>query len=170
MKMGRAPLVWFDKVSIDQNNIDLDLRCLPIFLHGCKQLVILCGSTYLSRLWCITELFTYVHMGGKLDNIELIPVLRELREDEDLKEIQDSFQSFDVRACECFNEEDKRRMMVAINTAFGCMDTFNGVVKTMTRQVSRSTASDLEGELDPSSMDEGSSSDEEESEGEENGT
>merc|ERR1719188_2347928 len=61
---SREPTIWFDKCCIDQRNIETDLRCLPIFLSGCRRLVVFCGPTYLSRLWCIMELFTFVHMGG----------------------------------------------------------------------------------------------------------
>eukprot|EP00411_Alexandrium_monilatum_P037445 CAMPEP_0175402582 /NCGR_PEP_ID=MMETSP0095-20121207/37592_1 /TAXON_ID=311494 /ORGANISM="Alexandrium monilatum, Strain CCMP3105" /LENGTH=524 /DNA_ID=CAMNT_0016701355 /DNA_START=1 /DNA_END=1575 /DNA_ORIENTATION=- len=138
-RRGREPFIWFDKVCIDQNNIELDLRCLPIFLNGCSRLVMLCGATYLKRLWCITELFAYVHMGCKIEQIELVPVLRESKEDEDLDEICDAFSCFDVRMCECFKLEDKERMIMAINTAFGCMDNFNGVVRKMSRRVTKTS-------------------------------
>lgn len=46
-----APEVWIDKCCIDQRNIEKDLRCLPVFLSGCRRLVVFCGPTYLSRLW-----------------------------------------------------------------------------------------------------------------------
>merc|ERR1712217_755825 len=80
----REPMVWFDRACIDQTDIENDLRCLPIFLSGCNQLLILCGKTYLSRLWCIMEIFTFVHMGGSVDRIEFIPVLRSAHKQEDL--------------------------------------------------------------------------------------
>lgn len=151
-KAGREPLIWFDKVCIDQNNIDLDLRCLPIFLSGCARLVMLCGATYLSRLWCITEVFAYVHMGCKIENIKLVPVLRESMEDEDLDDIHDAFRAFDVRACNCFNQEDKERMMIAIQTAFGCMDKFNCVVQKISRCVTQGSATERKNSDDESSI------------------
>ena len=40
-----------DKACIDQNNIDQALACLPIFLAGCKTLLITAGPTYCTRLW-----------------------------------------------------------------------------------------------------------------------
>eukprot|EP00913_Durusdinium_trenchii_P002076 g1918.t1 len=72
----RAPHIWLDKCCIDQNDIEADLRCLPIFLSGCAELVVFCGPTYLSRLWCVMELFTFVHIGGNVSEINVIPVLR----------------------------------------------------------------------------------------------
>ena len=38
-------LVWLDKSCIDQLNIDASLSCLPVFLSGCKQLLMLVGPT-----------------------------------------------------------------------------------------------------------------------------
>ena len=44
-------LIWLDKACIDQQNIDASLAVLPIFLAGCKSLLVLPGSTYATRLW-----------------------------------------------------------------------------------------------------------------------
>ena len=60
---------------IDQRDIETNLRCLPIFLSGCQKLVILLGKTYLTRLWCIVEIFAFVHMGGKPSDIVILPVI-----------------------------------------------------------------------------------------------
>ena len=38
-------LVWLDKSCIDQLNIDANLLCLPVFLSGCQQLLLLVGPT-----------------------------------------------------------------------------------------------------------------------------
>ena len=48
---GRSPYLWLDKACIDQNNISSNLSLLPVFLSGCKALLVLCGRTYASRLW-----------------------------------------------------------------------------------------------------------------------
>ncbi len=68
---GREPRLWIDKYCIDQNNIDESLACLPIYLAGCSKLLILCGSTYLERLWCLVEIFVFLGMGGQLENLEV---------------------------------------------------------------------------------------------------
>eukprot|EP00929_Paragymnodinium_shiwhaense_P073127 TRINITY_DN37176_c0_g5_i1.p1 TRINITY_DN37176_c0_g5~~TRINITY_DN37176_c0_g5_i1.p1 ORF type:complete len:643 (-),score=34.76 TRINITY_DN37176_c0_g5_i1:273-2201(-) len=49
-KHGRPPRLWFDKVCINQTDIQQDLPCLPIFLAGCKTLLVTCGATYTRRL------------------------------------------------------------------------------------------------------------------------
>ena len=39
------------QACIDQTDIDKSLACLPVFLAGCRQLLVLAGPTYASRLW-----------------------------------------------------------------------------------------------------------------------
>ena len=48
---GDDVLVWLDKSCIDQLQINTILASLPVFIAGCKQLVVLCGPTYATRLW-----------------------------------------------------------------------------------------------------------------------
>lgn len=127
--------VWFDKCCVDQKAIEMDLRCLPIFLTGCSRLVVLCGPTYLSRLWCVLEIFTFIHMGGLAEEIELVQVLREGFELEDAEAILHAFDCFDARECQCFDEGDKHRILTIIEAAFGSLDEFNCVVRGITEQV-----------------------------------
>ena len=44
-------MIWLDKACIDQQNIVKSLSALPVFLSGCKELVVLLGPSYASRLW-----------------------------------------------------------------------------------------------------------------------
>lgn len=48
---GRAPLLWFDSLCIDQSNVAAQLPSLPVYLTSCSTLLILHGPTYLHRLW-----------------------------------------------------------------------------------------------------------------------
>ncbi|CAJ1427443.1 unnamed protein product [Effrenium voratum] len=66
------PKLWMDKYCIDQNDVENSLACLPIYLASCSRLVVICGETYLSRLWCIIELFVFLEMGGSPNNLEVI--------------------------------------------------------------------------------------------------
>jgi hypothetical protein len=52
-EQSAGELVWLDKACIDQSNIDKCLEGLPIFLAGCRTLLILAGPTYATRLWCM---------------------------------------------------------------------------------------------------------------------
>merc|ERR1712232_863443 len=105
----RPPSLWFDKVCINQTNIQADLQCLPIFLAGCNRLLIICGLTYTSRLWCCVELFVFVQMADK--DSHATPIIRIIGADEEQRaRVQESWTSFDAKACNCFNESDKTRI------------------------------------------------------------
>ena len=39
------------RVAVDQSDIAANLQALPIFLSGCKELLVLAGATYPTRLW-----------------------------------------------------------------------------------------------------------------------
>lgn len=57
-KYKREPIVWLDKhclLGTDQAELARSLPCLPIFLSGCRELVVLRGPTMLSRMWCLIE-------------------------------------------------------------------------------------------------------------------
>ena len=55
-----APCRTQDKACIDQSDIEQSLACLPVFLAGCQTLLVVAGSNYCTRLWCVMELFTFV--------------------------------------------------------------------------------------------------------------
>ena len=57
---GHSPLLWFDRACLDQSNIDASLSMLPVYLSGCRLLLILAGQTYTERLWCVMEVFTWL--------------------------------------------------------------------------------------------------------------
>jgi len=129
----REPEVWFDKVCIDQNNIDTDLRSLPLFLSGCRSLVVLCGPSYLTRLWCIVELFTFAHIRQNADDhiVDLIPLLKRDHEAEDRQHLTDGIKEFDAAACTCYSEEDKEKMLSIILAAYGDLVGFNQDVRNI---------------------------------------
>ena len=50
---GRPPMVWLDEIIINQADIEVSLKCLPVYLMACRRVLVLCGDTYCRRLWCI---------------------------------------------------------------------------------------------------------------------
>ena len=46
------PMVWIDRACIDRSNINRSLACLPVFISGCKRLLVLAGEAFPTRLWC----------------------------------------------------------------------------------------------------------------------
>ena len=66
---GEGATIWLDSVCMPNDDLTRSLACLPIFLSGCEQLVLLVGPTYASRLWCAIELFVFLHMRGEPERI-----------------------------------------------------------------------------------------------------
>jgi len=142
---GRLPVVWWDKLCIDQNNIDASIRCLPVFLASCNQLVVLCGDTYLERLWCCVEIFVFLEMGGVQEHIQIIPLRRGKREatdgaaaaPEDADEcngdpvlhrtrwLTSKIADFDVRSAGCLLDKDRDRLLCLVEAANGNLGSFN---------------------------------------------
>lgn len=154
---NREPIIWLDKVCIDQTNIARDLRCLPLFMMGCQSLVVLCGTTYLSRLWCILEIFTFVHAGGDLDRVVFVPVLRDGQEEEDMQTVHDAIGSFDAQHCQCTDSKDRERIRTLLLTGFGSMARFNRMVRGMLARLCEENA-DVEVDSDVSKEETGSDS------------
>ena len=105
---GQGPTIWLDKMCIDQNDIDAALACLPVFLSGCKGMLVIAGPSYTTRLWCIMEIFTYIQMtrGIADEQIAVVPI----GEGTALEGIKESFRSFRGEKAECFKKSDKEKM------------------------------------------------------------
>ena len=75
---NRLPTYWLDKVCIDQTNITDGLRVLVANVLACKKVLVVCGNTYSSRLWCILELFTLFSFSDDdemaLNRVEILPI------------------------------------------------------------------------------------------------
>jgi len=99
---GREPRLWIDKYCLNQNSIDDSLACLPVYLAGCSKLLILCGTTYLQRLWCLVEIFIFLEMGGRRSHLDV----RILKSGNMLEAVQ----QFDSRNATCFTEHDTERL------------------------------------------------------------
>ena len=120
---SREPVVWLDKFCIDQTSISDSLMCLPVFLAGCKQLYLFCGPTFLERLWCLLEIFVYLEMGGRADDVTLV-----LAPPDDAY-FEERFQTFDVSHAQCFDPVERDRLLATIEAGFGGLDQFNASLK-----------------------------------------
>jgi len=133
---GETRMVWLDKACIDQLNINDSLACLPVFLAGCKQLLVLAGPTYASRLWCVMELFVFVKMGGTREAI----VTRLLGDDEDLSM---SLRRFDAAKAKCYLPKDRHHLWAVIEASFGTFHPFNQLVRGIFTEQLRGAAGPL---------------------------
>jgi hypothetical protein len=130
---GREPTLWFDKCCIDQTDIETSLRCLPVFISGCRQLVVLCGPTFFSRLWCVLELFTHHHMGLGARQLTMVWVLREDHGDSDFQSLHWEADNFDVLHCNCSSPDDMQKIMDVILATFGSPELFNQTIRGVLR-------------------------------------
>ena len=96
-KHGRLPTFWLDKVCIDQRNVDDGLKLLVINVMSCDKILVLCGKTYIHRLWCVLELFMIFCFADDsneeevFSRIQMVPIVEEGENEED---ILDSFLDF----------------------------------------------------------------------------
>ena len=73
---GALPMLWLDAACVAQDNsTDRSLALLPLYIAGCQRMVVLAGSTFIERLWCVIEIFCFLRMGGALDRITVVPVV-----------------------------------------------------------------------------------------------
>lgn len=111
---GREPKLWIDKYCIDQSRIEDSLACLPVFLSGCRKLVVFCGKTYLQRLWCLVEIFVFLEMGGQLSQLDVRLVDDQCEESglgsQDMSTLADVIMNFDPAKARCFTDSDTERL------------------------------------------------------------
>ena len=71
------------------------------------------------------EIFVFVHIGGKVSDISILPVMG--GEAEEAVSLLDTslLQDFDARECNCFVVEEKEKILPSIKTAFGGFETIN---------------------------------------------
>merc|ERR1712232_1308436 len=68
---GVEPTLWIDYHCAEQTSLHDRLRALPVYVAGCKKLLVLFGETFLERLWCIVEIFIFLQMGGDSMDIDI---------------------------------------------------------------------------------------------------
>ncbi|KAJ1638280.1 hypothetical protein T492DRAFT_944734 [Pavlovales sp. CCMP2436] len=120
----REPLVWIDRCCILVS--EGDLRSLPIFLSGCRKLLIIAGPTFLNRLWYVVELFVFEQMhpfdfrtasnATLSSHVELRPL-----PGCDLA----GFERFSVADAVCCVPDDGDRLRACIEISCGSIEDFN---------------------------------------------
>jgi hypothetical protein len=74
---GREPTLWFDKACIDPtSNLDAQLSLLPLYAASCESFVILLTPSYLTRMWCVAEIYTWIQVGRSSSFDLRVPALR----------------------------------------------------------------------------------------------
>ena len=115
------------KACMSQGNIDENLATLPVYLAACSRLLILLGPTYLSRVWCCLELFTWMQMGGGVERVTLLPINAE---DSTIRgQLRERSAKFTVQRAQCFKEEERQRLLAIMESAYGDFEQFNLLVR-----------------------------------------
>jgi hypothetical protein len=107
---GREPRLWIDKYCFDQENMDSALARLPVYLAGCAKLVVLCGNTYLSRLWCLVEMLVFMHLGKSIHKLEVKFLSDSVSKRHSIERVKTSVENFDVMKAKCLFDDDARRL------------------------------------------------------------
>jgi len=130
---GRPPLLWLDRCCIRQDAVAASLLQLPIYLSGCRSLLVLHGPTYCSRLWCVLEIFIFVAMGGAPGQVEVLP-LRGLGGGRAQCGLGGGLARFRLSEASCSLPSDRTRMLAVIECSFGDEVPFNQMVQTLLRR------------------------------------
>jgi hypothetical protein len=72
----RRKALFLDKLCIDQEDAhmkQMGIKSLPAYLNHTRMLLIIWSEAYLSRLWCVLELATWVYLEKA--NIVFLPVM-----------------------------------------------------------------------------------------------
>mmetsp|Transcript_11876 Transcript_11876/g.18784 ORF Transcript_11876/g.18784 Transcript_11876/m.18784 type:complete len:412 (-) Transcript_11876:387-1622(-) len=117
----REPRLWIDKYCIDQSRIEHSLACLPVYLAGCRKLLVLQGRTYVRRLWCIMELYVFHAVDRPAEDVEV----RTLACTDDAKELmRRDVEMFWIGNATCGLREDTDRLVAAMEAATSDMYDF----------------------------------------------
>ena len=122
-KDKKAVTIWLDKACLDQRDIQASLAGLPVFISGCKQLLVLAGKTYASRLWCVIELFVFVQLGRNVKEDMIVKLLS------DTPDLQEGLHTFDAGKSETFDPNDRQRLLAVIEASFGTFGPFNKIIQ-----------------------------------------
>ena len=153
-KNGREPLVWFDKYCIDQTAIDESVRRLPIFVVASSKFVVLLGSSYASRCWCMLELFVFnsVVRSGLFQPTDL--VIAPLKNKDSGRDLERLAQTFNIHDTQCLLDRDRQTILGIVETAGDGHEGFDAAVRALAAiaaaEVPPSEGAIAAGEMPPS--------------------
>lgn len=103
-------------------------------------------ATDLERLWCVLELFVFIEMGGRMENIQLyfVPPEEDEESGRDLANeaeyFQERFANFDVANANCYDPVQRDRLLAVVESGFGGLENFNSVLKTTMQELQSKAA------------------------------
>jgi len=119
--LASPPRLWIDSLCLSRVDAAASLANLPIFIAGCASFLALTSRNLSSRLWCATELFTWIQIGKSRERIILRPI-------DDGLTSSTIFDNFDVAKAECSCPADRETLLSIIEASFGDIRRFNQVM------------------------------------------
>ena len=89
---------------------------MPVSVMSCKVMLVLCGSTYPCRLWCIWELFTlmaFVPMAEVLERLHLV-ALHPSTPAPSPDSVAEQLCRFNVADAHCYDPNEEARLLTVI--------------------------------------------------------
>ena len=76
------------------------------------------------------EMFTFLHMGGAAERIEMRLITQPDVDTEEARgRLAQQFERFDAAKAQCYKVEDRQRLLAVIEAGFGDFDAFNASVR-----------------------------------------
>ena len=113
---------------------------MQVFLTSCSELLILCGDSYVGRLWCVWELYIHFAMAGS-DAGKRTKIVNCKRLDEGAESGGASaaaLASFDVKDAHCFSPDDEAKLRRVIESESA--DSFNAAIREAAMSLPSSSA------------------------------
>ena len=117
------PTIWLDQACLEQNRITESMALLPVFLAGCNSFICLPGAYYTSRLWCVLEIFVYLHISASPEAVFVLPL------DENDSKLRASLQHVSTADLECSVESDREYLLAVIEATYGQFEPFDRLVR-----------------------------------------
>jgi len=135
---SHPPTFWLDKACIDQSKIADGLRALPVNVLACAQVLVLCGHTYPTRLWCVWELFTLMTVTEEQLGFERMIVIPFGNADDAVVEC---LKCFEMSMARCYNPNEEGKLKSVI-TAVG-EARFNSMIRKIACNVEQQLAGEV---------------------------
>ena len=171
---ARTPVLWFDRACLNQQSIQESLVHLPVHLAGSNHMLALVGPSYVTRLWCLMEIFVFVQMRPQ-DVLKIVPVVDHTSESfalidgrkeslggrsgrrpptgalEPISRLENRFKRMDARVAGCSNANDREQILAIIESAYGDVRSFNLEVRQVLLKGKARRLSSLTGALSETS-------------------
>ena len=133
---GSSPRIWIDVACMRiggacTHTEEEELRCLPFFIAGCKKLLILAGDTFPSRLWCAFEIFVFLKLGRRTNEI----IMRQLPISEGDNLLKHALLRFDARNTQCYSDIDQQLLLAIIESSYGSAAYFDQSMRKIFRAI-----------------------------------